>query len=50
MKRKTPNRFKVQDKHTGATVKRYATERAAVWSAAKLCDLWGKGRYIVVPL
>lgn len=47
---KTKHKFKVTDKHTGETIKRYVRERDAIWAAVHLCDVWGKGRYIVKPL
>ena len=50
MRKLTPYKFKVQDRHTGVTVKRYIRQADAQWSADKLCELWGKGRYIVIAL
>lgn len=35
---KTLSRYKVVDKHTGATVRRYRDERHATWAASKLCE------------
>lgn len=46
----TTKRFKVVDRHTGETVKRYVREGDAIFSAADLCLIWGRKRYIVQPI